>query len=117
MNTHEKETDEVLRKTNDDKSLLELCLEKQWEYIENTMKYKIHEWDFTERDEDNFTPLLICCKKGQLSTLRAFHSILPTFDVKESTLHGSTMILAACLGGNIDMVRWLLEIGSSLRCP
>lgn len=97
---------------NDKKSLLELCLNEQWDVIENRMNEMIHEWDFKETDDIGNTPLLICCKKGSLSTLKAFHSILPKFNVHETNSKGTTMILIGCMSGNIELIEWLLESGS-----
>merc|ERR1712232_585611 len=72
----------------------------------------INIWNFKDRDIEGNTPLLICCRKGALSTIQALYSSLPSFNVRECNKYGSTMILEACKSGNIDLVNWLSEHGS-----
>jgi len=89
--------------------LLSLCENESWKVIEETMEDSIISWNFGDKDDEGNTPLLVCCKKGSLSTLKAFYSLLPDFNVKECNSEGSTMFLLACDSGNIHVVDWLLS--------
>ena len=95
-------------------SLLELCRNEEWEYIIDTVRKHVQNWDFKEVDEDGNTPLLLCCKKGALEVVQKLYIVISRVYFEERNHSLYSPLLLACESGNIELVKWLLTKGSSI---
>ena len=104
-----------MSKDSKERSFLELCECREWDKIMNNMSSKVNEWNFKEQDDSLSmnTPLFLCSKEGQLSILQEIYEHHP-FDIRETNSEESTLFLEACTSGNIDLVKWMLDLGSKL---
>ena len=98
-----------------ERSLMELCENEEWNEIEITINEKINTWNYKELDFGGNSPFLVCAKKRGLSLLKLFQHHVPSlFNVKEVNYNYQTMLLVACAAGDYELVKWLLKQGSSL---
>ena len=99
-----------------DSTLLQLCLQEEWDVIKKYVRNNVNEWDIFERDEFGLTPLHICCKKGEFSTIKLLYKAFSPLDLQKCESDGiCSLIQEACYSGNIDLVDWLLQHGCSLE--
>ena len=97
-------------------SLLELCMNEEWNIIIESAQEMIHVWDFEERNNHGNNSLHICCAKGPLNLLQHFHQ-LNIFDPKKVSKNNegiSFVSLAAC-NGQLETIKWLIENGCSIQ--
>lgn len=100
---------------NEKRSLLELCKQEAWTYIEENHFMKQKKWKINEKDECCNTPIFICCRKGALSTLKILRSGIKRFRVNQRNIDDATLLLVACRSGNVELVKWLMEEGSDIH--
>ena len=98
---------------NEGKTLLQLCNDKEWDYIKENVTAKITEWDIDEFDEKGNTPLHKICDEGLLEVIKKIHEKKFVY-VKERNFEGETLLLSACSSGNVELIKWCLANGSSL---
>ena len=53
-------------------SLLNLCMNAEWNIIIDSVQDMIHVWDFEEINYEGNNSLQICCAKGSLNVLQHF---------------------------------------------
>ena len=99
--------------TNESKSLLQLCKDKEWDYIMENLTEKISEWNTDEIDTKGNNPLHTICNAGQVEIIKKIHEKNVVY-TKTRNFEGNTLLLNACSSGNLELVKWCLANGSSL---
>ena len=111
----ESEDSSTIDSVNDKRTLLQLCENEEWKYIgKYASQHSFGKWILNEENEKHENPFFICCRKGVLSVIKAFHTVSNSFEVfvpnrMSYDKFKEIAIQESCENGNLEVVDWLMR--------